>query len=84
MAQRRLQTDRQLIPMLASKGTILSSEGLFNREPSYSQSPRPPDLLTPERKFLPDPIPGSEFPRQDEIILWGLACFNKVDDILNE
>lgn len=84
VAQRRLGTDRHMVPLWASEGAIFPSEGLFNRQLSYSQSPRPPDPLTPERKFLPDPIPGSEFPRQDEIILLGLACFKKLDDILNE
>jgi len=77
VAQRRLGTDRHMVPLWASEGAIFPSEGLFNRQLSYSQSPRPPDPLTPERKFLPDPIPGSEFPRQDEIILLGLACFKK-------
>lgn len=59
-------------------------EGLFGPQPSDLLPPRPPDPHLQERKSLPDPIPGSELPRQGEVILSDLACFNMLEDILSE
>lgn len=84
LGQRRVGTYRHRIQMFASEGAIHPARrGSLACSLCFAAS-RPPDPHLQESKSLPDHSPGSEFPRQGEIILPDLACFNMLDDILNE